>query len=69
MRLSFLSPIPAYSLANVALTTVKPIAGFDITLSGFNIFNRRFYDPAAAFIQDKIEQNGRLWRLKLVYSF
>ena len=62
--------VAGYTVANLALSTSRAIAGFDVTLSAYNLFDRRYYDPGAAgLLFDRIEQNGREWRAKLVYKF
>lgn len=62
--------VAGYTVANVALSTIKPVFGVDVTVSAYNLFDRRYDDPAAAgFVQDRIPQDGREWRLKLSHRF
>lgn len=69
-RMTRSDKVAGYTVANVALTTIKPVFGVEITLSAYNVFDRRYEDPAAAgFAQDRISQDGREWRLKLSHRF
>ncbi len=69
-RLTRDDKVGGYTVANLALSTIKPLWGFDVTLTAYNLFNHRFFDPSiAGFVQDRIEQDAREWRLKLVHRF
>jgi iron complex outermembrane receptor protein len=43
----------------------------EVSASIYNLFDRRYYDPAGSDQTpiDRIEQNGRNFRLKLNYRF
>jgi outer membrane receptor for ferrienterochelin and colicins len=60
----------AYVLPNFTLSTPKDIRGWELSVSVYNAFNQLFDDPASvAHVQDLIPQDGRTFRLKLVYHF
>lgn len=69
-RLTRDDSVAGYAVTNIVFTTIKPVFGVDVTLSAYNLFDHRYDDPAAAgFVQDRIRQDGREWRLKLSHRF
>lgn len=65
--------VPAYGLAN--LTLLRPMAGdrWEWSASLYNLFDNRYddataYDPALP-ARDRLQQDGRTFRLKAVYRF
>jgi outer membrane receptor for ferrienterochelin and colicins len=59
-----------FMISNVTLFSKDSINGMEISCSIYNLFNKRYSDPGAAeHLQDAIEQDGRTFRLKVVYSF
>jgi outer membrane receptor for ferrienterochelin and colicins len=59
-----------FMISNVTLFSKDSIKGLEISGSIYNLFNKRYSDPGAAeHLQDTIEQDGRTFRLKVVYSF
>ncbi|HKX31810.1 MAG TPA: TonB-dependent receptor [Blastocatellia bacterium] len=60
----------AFWLSNLTLFGQKLVKGLDLSLSLYNLFDRKYGDPGAEeHRQDLIEQNGRNFRLKLTYRF
>ena len=57
-------------VANATLLALHRRSGLQVSASVFNIFDRRFADPASEeHRQDSIVQNGRSFRLNVVYRF
>lgn len=57
-------------LGNLNLTADRLAPGLEMSLGVYNIFDRRYADPAGTeHVQDAIWQDGRSIRLKLVYRF
>ena len=64
------SPLPAYTLADLTLTSDRLIAGAELSLGIYNLFNQGFATPVSdAHVQDSIRQDGRTLRLKFVARF
>jgi iron complex outermembrane receptor protein len=65
--------VPSYGVVN--LTLLRPIAkdGWQLSASVFNLFDKKFSDPAAPDLgvptRDRFEQDGRTFRVKAVYHF
>lgn len=60
--------LPAYVLTNLVYT--KRLGDVDVSLGVYNLFNRRYADPASYEIrEDSIRQDGRTYRVKLTYAF
>lgn len=60
----------SYWIANLNLYTVHLTRHFDVSATAFNLFNRRYADPAsAAFTQRTIAQDGRRLLFKLRYEY
>lgn len=59
-----------FALANLTLFSRDWIKGLEVSLSFYNLLDRKYGDPGAGeHLQDVIEQDGRTWRLKLTYRF
>jgi len=59
--------VPAFWLADLALTTHAQCPGFDIQFGVRNLFDRAYYDPVGiGLIQDRLRQDGRAGFSKLV---
>ena len=59
-----------FSVTNVTLYTRNLLKSFEISASVYNLFDRQFGDPVSLdFVQNTILQDGRSYRLKLVYAF
>lgn len=55
---------------NITLFAYRWAEGLEFSASVYNVFDRRFSDPAGAEHRQRlIEQDGRLFRLKLTYAF
>ncbi len=62
--------VGAYWLANLTLSSIRLAPGLEASASIYNMFDRRYADPGSEeHVQDAIWQNGRHFRLKLVYAF
>lgn len=60
--------LPGHVLTHVTYST--RIADVDVSLGIYNLFNRRYADPASFEVrQDVIRQDGRTYRVKLTYAF
>ncbi len=61
---------PEFWLSNLTLFGHNIRPGMDVSVSIYNLFDQRFFDPAnPEHIQGLIEQDGRTFRLKLTYRF
>jgi iron complex outermembrane receptor protein len=61
--------IPDHLETYVTFSTRKPLLGFDLSASCYNLFNRHNYDPVAAYLRERrILQNGREFRIKITRS-
>jgi len=60
-----------YAVANLTLTSGKLASGLEFSASVYNLFDKRYADPARPEHApiDAITQNGRNYRLKLGYGF
>ena len=59
-----------FSVTNLTLYTQNILKQFEVSASIYNLFDRQFGDPVSLdFIQNTVLQDGRSYRLKLVYSF
>jgi iron complex outermembrane receptor protein len=62
--------VSPYSVANITLLSRALARNLDLTASVYNVFDKRFYDPGAQQnVQDAIQQDGRAFRAKLVWTF
>ncbi len=60
------SRIPDFLATNLTFSTTKPVAGFDVSASSYNLFDRRNYDPASPGLSElRLLQDGRGFRIKL----
>jgi len=59
-----------HAVANLTLTSQKLAQGLELSASIYNLFGRRYADPARPeHMQDVILQDGRNFRFKLSYRF
>lgn len=64
------SETAGYWLGNLTISSSHIAPGVELSASIYNLFDRRYADPGAEeHVQDTIGQNGRTFRLKLVYAF
>ncbi len=64
------NPARPYFITNVTLFSKKILNGLEASASIYNLFNKKYSDPAGPeHIQDKIQQDGRGFGLKLTYRF
>ena len=59
-----------HGIVNLTLFSQNLLKGLDLSGGVYNLFDRRYEDPATPFHrQDVIEQDGRTFRVKLTYRF
>jgi outer membrane receptor for ferrienterochelin and colicins len=64
------NPARPYFITNVTLFSEKIINGLEASASVYNVFDKKYSDPAGPeHIQDKLQQDGRGFRFKLTYRF
>ena len=69
-RLTEHGRVGGYCLSNLTLSSARLLPGADLSLSAYNLLDRRYADPAGpAFVQQALQRQGRTYHLKLVYSF
>ncbi len=64
--------VDAFAIANLTLFGQSLAKGLDASVSVYNVFDKKYGDPSAGppeFVQDVIEQDGRSFRVKLIYHF
>jgi outer membrane receptor for ferrienterochelin and colicins len=64
--------VPGYTLANLTLTSRNWIKGLELSASVYNLFDKRYGDPASADDDPallSIPQDARTYRAKLIYRF
>jgi outer membrane receptor for ferrienterochelin and colicins len=62
--------VEGYLLTNLTFTYKKLFQGMDLTAGVYNLFNRRYSDPASGeHTQDSLIQDGRSFQIKLIYGF
>jgi outer membrane receptor protein involved in Fe transport len=70
-RKSWRGAAPGFALVN--LTVLAPHLARNVELSGsvYNLFDRRYFDPVGEELapSDRVEQNGRNFRIKMTYRF
>ncbi|HEV2341561.1 MAG TPA: TonB-dependent receptor [Candidatus Acidoferrales bacterium] len=60
--------IGGYFISNATLYTPDIVHGLSLSLSGYNLFDRRYLNPVGpGLLQDAIPQDGRTLRIKLTY--
>jgi len=56
-------------ITNITVSNRKPLLGFDISASCYNLFDRNNYDPVASHLREqRILQDGRGFRIKITRS-
>lgn len=69
-RLTEHSRVGGYCVANLSLTSTRLSAGADLSVSLYNLADRRYADPAGpAFTQEALQRQRRSAVAKLVYRF
>ena len=59
-----------FFVTNVTVFAQKLLKGLEISGSVYNLFDKKYLDPGSGeHLQDRIEQDGRNFRLKLTYKF
>ena len=62
--------VDPFLLTNLTLSSKKFANGFDVSFSLYNLFNKTYSDPGgSALTENKVEQNGRTFRIKFTYQF
>lgn len=63
------STTPGYTVANLTVFSAGLAPGLEMSATVYNLSDRRYSDPGSAeHLQDRLIQDGRAWRIKLVYS-
>jgi iron complex outermembrane receptor protein len=64
------SDAAGFATVNLTLFSQNLVKGLDISGSVYNLLDKRYSDPSTPFHQqDKIEQDGRTFRVKVTYRF
>ena len=59
-----------FTLVNATVFTRRWFRNVEASAGVYNLFDRRYADPAnPGYVQDQIEQDGRMYRLKVKYEF
>ena len=62
--------IPERFLTNITVSNRKPLLGFDISASCYNLFDRSNYDPGSPNLRQlRLLQDGRGFRIKIMRTF
>lgn len=62
--------VRGFSVVNFTLYSRDIVKNLECSASVYNLFDKTYSDPATRFhVQDRIEQNGRTFRVKLTYRF
>jgi iron complex outermembrane receptor protein len=62
--------VPAYFVLNTTLFSHRFINGLELSASIYNLLGRRFYEPSPLELrQPLLEQDGRVFQVKLTYGF
>jgi len=62
--------VAGYAVANWSVFLNDVLPGLDVTAGIYNLFDRRYADPGGEeHVQDRLFQDGRTWRAKLIYRF
>jgi iron complex outermembrane receptor protein len=62
--------VSAYAVVNITILGRQLTHNLDLSASLYNALDQRFYDPGAQqHVQDAIQQDGRNFRAKLVWTF
>lgn len=62
----------AFFVTNVTILAQNMVKGLDLSLGVYNLFDKQYRDPASEEHRpalDSIEQDGRVWRLKVTYLY
>ena len=70
-RKSWSGEVPGFALVNLTLLVPKLTRNVELSGSVYNLFDRRYFDPVGEEVSpiDRLQQNGRNFRLKMVYRF
>ena len=61
------TPLPSLLVSNLTISNRRPILGFDVSASCYNLLNRTVYNPGApGLLSDRVLQDGRVIRFQLV---
>lgn len=63
--------VGGFLTTNLTLFSHNLVKGLEVSGSVYNLFDKRYADPAGSqdFKEDTIQQDGRLFRLKITYNF
>ncbi|MEH6437810.1 TonB-dependent receptor plug domain-containing protein [Massilia sp. DD77] len=69
-RLTEHGRVGGYCMSNLTLSSTRLVPGADLSLSVYNLLDRRYADPAGpAFVQEALQREGRSFHAKLAYRF
>ena len=72
-RQTFIGRVPAYNLVNLTLSHPVRRGGLEVSLGIYNLLGKKYLDPTlfdpANPNRDRLEQDGRSLRIKLLYRF
>jgi iron complex outermembrane receptor protein len=69
-RTTSIGTIPAYSVTNLTLSTARPLRGWEFFASIYNLFDKSYFNAALLDPpRDRLEMDGRTFRLKAVLHF
>lgn len=70
-RKSWQGEAPGFAITNLTLLAPKISKDVDLSATIYNLFDRRYYDPAGNDLDPirRVEQNGRNFRMKINYRF
>ncbi len=70
-RTNWQGSTPGFAITNLTFSAPRLTRNVEASASIYNLFDRRYYDPAGEEQTpiERIEQNGRNFRVKLTYRF
>lgn len=70
-RKSWNGEAPGFAIFNLTVLAPNLVRNVEISASVYNLFDRRYYDPVGEELSpiNRVEQNGRNFRLKMIYRF
>ena len=62
--------VGGFAVTNITVSSRSLFNHLFASASIYNLFDKRYADPVSRdFLQEAIEQDGRMWRVKLTYAF
>ena len=73
LRKTTLAKVDGYTVTNLTLLAQEPIKGLEVSLSVYNLFDKKYFDPTTPDLSasgvDILRQDGRTFSFKLTYRF